>query len=1077
MNNKSFRILTKKGLLDEQQNQSIVVNLDQHYNQLDVLSLTLTQEDLYTNKCSDWGVVVGRVTANNGVGVPNAKISIFIPIQVEDESRPEIVSRYPFKQISDQKDGVRYNLLPSVKQSKEHTPVGTFPTKDQILRDDVWIEVYQRYYRFTTRTNDAGDYMFYGVPIGIYTLHFDIDISDIGELSVLPFELIAQGASPEHFANPYKFKSSKDIDNLPQIITKDKTIQVQPFWGSEDLCEVSLLRSDFDLTEQGVELKSYCLFMGSVVSDSGSNSVNKNCGIKNNVGEHGQLVSGPGFINILHVIDSDGDNIPDRVEQKDEPRAMINENGAFVFLLELTGQKVITDEFGNEVISPDASSGIIKNGFYRFKLGLGFESNARIKSTANYIVPNNGKSDYAYLFNRNDVTFYDDTNGLPFDTVPGFNTLSQNNGSAIGWSVDSNNEFDGGELFKKLERKKIYTVRNYIPRYTKRGLFINEKKTEKFIGFKNTASSGDKNPIPYNRINTSINFFTKLLCFFTNIIYVLVAVLNKTIIQGLNVLLSGIQTVLCSIFNSINTVILQPLSGFINFLLHPCMTLPVIGSICLWGDGSNTVNWTISVPFCPPTTNLWGIPYISYSCCKSCPPENNCNCYIPWFTNCYSGSYCDDITPDLRRCKSGKESKCNDIATFQQIKKQNDYPPPPNTTDLDANEIIKQECAYGGSSARNFTTSPTYDGGFNNEFSYNFCVESLKQCKIAENICEDEDPINFEFYNGWLTGVLYFFLIKYKEKRNNDGDIKSLKYCDVDNYNNKSITYPFKNETEKTVIGDREFWLPGSSNWWFDLDVDQSGSGLIKYYPRQIAPALGGGATYNKGAFDDIYYAARSIGRPRGWDNTEYNSPNVLFATDIINLGSYLTEGDPDGAPFMIDLIPSTTFQVPEVLTDFFCLSCSGTQPRTGGEKRFEKICEWGTILNDEQEISTAGEYELEIDEAYHTGRYFILSANTAYNLAGTGIQLMYGNSSGPPFMGGQSVKNFVPYGTVLADAGLLTQDEVYVNSTTYYDPTFLTSSGGEKYIRYQGNPFYFYFGLLPGRSAMDLVKTNFITI
>jgi hypothetical protein len=37
---------------------------------IEVLSLKLSQEDAYRKFCSDYGVIVGRVSVNNGFGVP-----------------------------------------------------------------------------------------------------------------------------------------------------------------------------------------------------------------------------------------------------------------------------------------------------------------------------------------------------------------------------------------------------------------------------------------------------------------------------------------------------------------------------------------------------------------------------------------------------------------------------------------------------------------------------------------------------------------------------------------------------------------------------------------------------------------------------------------------------------------------------------------------------------------------------------------------------------------------------------------------------------------------------------------------
>ena len=315
MSNRSYRIRTEAYSSDQQ----IKIKFDQHYDQLNVLSLTIKPADTWANRCSNFGVVIGRVTANKGFGVPNAKVSIFIPLTAEDEYNPELVARYPYKNVTDKRDNIRYNLFPSVKQSPTHTPVGNFPTKEEVLRDDLWLEIYQKYYKYTTRTNEAGDFMFYGVPNGTYTIHYDIDLSDIEELSVVPFELIAQGMSPSLFDGPYKFKSSPDIDSLAQILSINKIINVQPFWGSKELCDVQITRSDFDLTEKGVELKSYALFMGSSVTDSENNLINQRCKVKKHVGEQAQLQTMPGKIDILTIVDSDGDNIPDKVEFLNNP--------------------------------------------------------------------------------------------------------------------------------------------------------------------------------------------------------------------------------------------------------------------------------------------------------------------------------------------------------------------------------------------------------------------------------------------------------------------------------------------------------------------------------------------------------------------------------------------------------------------------------------------------------------------------------------------------------------------------------------------------------------------------------------
>ena len=88
----SFRIRTKPGV-----DTSIKVLIDQEFEYLEILSLKVLQSQIYTRQCSDYGVIVGRVSVNNGFGIPNAKVSVFIPLDSADESNPVISDLYPYK--------------------------------------------------------------------------------------------------------------------------------------------------------------------------------------------------------------------------------------------------------------------------------------------------------------------------------------------------------------------------------------------------------------------------------------------------------------------------------------------------------------------------------------------------------------------------------------------------------------------------------------------------------------------------------------------------------------------------------------------------------------------------------------------------------------------------------------------------------------------------------------------------------------------------------------------------------------------------------------------------------------------
>ena len=70
----NYRILTNLGV-----DKKVTVELKQDYDLLEILSLKFSQTQAYASFCSDYGVVCGRISINNGFGVPNARVSIFVP--------------------------------------------------------------------------------------------------------------------------------------------------------------------------------------------------------------------------------------------------------------------------------------------------------------------------------------------------------------------------------------------------------------------------------------------------------------------------------------------------------------------------------------------------------------------------------------------------------------------------------------------------------------------------------------------------------------------------------------------------------------------------------------------------------------------------------------------------------------------------------------------------------------------------------------------------------------------------------------------------------------------------------------
>jgi hypothetical protein len=370
---KSYRLKTKIGV-----DQSIRVNIEQDFDFLEVLSLKLRQEDVYTRFCADYGVVVGRVVANGGYGIPNANVSVFVPVDEIDLEDPVISTLYPYQSPEEKnEDGFRYNLLPYVQEYGGHTPTGTFPTRQDVISRQEVLEIYEKYYKFTVKTNDSGDFMIVGVPLGIQKVVLDLDLSNMGCFSLRPQDLIRMGRGTQDQFNGSQFKSSSDLASLPQIVNQVKDVDVASFWGQEDLCNIGITRVDFDLRDLNIEIEPTAVFMGSIFSSADNQMLKKNCKPKTEQGDLCGLVTGPGeILSIRQTIDIDNQGDP-ILEQYLLPNAgkVIDGDGTFVTEVPMNLDYVYTNEFGEEVISNDPSIGVPTKGKYRFKVKYQSEQN------------------------------------------------------------------------------------------------------------------------------------------------------------------------------------------------------------------------------------------------------------------------------------------------------------------------------------------------------------------------------------------------------------------------------------------------------------------------------------------------------------------------------------------------------------------------------------------------------------------------------------------------------------------------------------------------------------------------------
>jgi hypothetical protein len=384
---KSYRLRTKPGI-----DQNIRININQDFDFLEILSLKLRQEDVYTRFCADYGVVAGRVVANGGFGIPNANVSIFVPLSDIDENDPVISTLYPYKFL-DQKneDGYRYNLLPYVSEYNGHTPTGTFPSREDVLTRKEVLELYEKYYKYTVKTNDSGDFMIVGVPLGNQKIVIDLDLSNMGCFSLRPADLVRMGRGVSEQFDGQRFKSSSDLGSLPQLFNTAKDIDVTSFWGEEDICTVGITRVDFDLRDYNIDIKPQATFMGSIFSTSDEDYLKTNCKPKKDSGNLCDLVAGPGrILAIRQTKDYDIDGRPVLEQYNLENGGnVIDENGAWLVEVPMNLDYVVTNEFGDQVLSNDPSVGIPTKGKYRFRIQYQNEDGLNNDILrADYLVPN-----------------------------------------------------------------------------------------------------------------------------------------------------------------------------------------------------------------------------------------------------------------------------------------------------------------------------------------------------------------------------------------------------------------------------------------------------------------------------------------------------------------------------------------------------------------------------------------------------------------------------------------------------------------------------------------------------------------
>lgn len=966
MSNKSYKI---KYDLDKPSDDHIKVKIEQDFDFLEVLSVKITQEDAYKTYTSDYGVIVGRVIANEGFGIPNAKISIFIKNENNDETKYDNII-YPYTNVNDKNQtDVRYNLLPSKKNNKCHQNVGTFESKNNILDNNVNIEVFNNYYKYTTVTNQSGDYMIFGVPIGLQEIHVDVDLSDIGILSQTPRDMTYKGYSLKQFDSPNKFKNSKDIDSLSQIITENTTVFVYPFWGDNGSDEIAITKKSFNLQ---YKFEPTCVFIGSIFTDSPNSYINKNCKPSKTSGKMSEMVSSQGSIEMIR------ETIDGKVEEFNiSGSRVIDENGVWCYQIPMNLDYVITDEQGNLIPTKDSNKGIPTRANVRFRITLDDNGDEFTQGkTGVYLVPNNP------------------------------NEISKEN---YDFSINSDKN-----SFVNLMWNKVYTVKNYIPRLQK----TKDSTRRDFIGLKSVNFHENNNPSPYNNIFINLNIKFKVLCLIAKLLIKLVGGINSWVISLLNYyVLSNNQEI-----------------GYLMIskdFLSDCNFLPQSEN-----PSDDISNFDYFVPFSRSSNGSFSNKriikreYFGVTLLSAYNIKNN--------TDKLRGD--SDVSID----EGDGELNINNInVSCQQQQEQYNV------------KVCFGISGYIYSHAR----------------FYPNLVEDLSEC-IETQLSIDNEVVNFDFNNDWVNGSLYAprFYVKTKLNKNNKG--KNVKYC-----GSKSVFFNII-QTCAPII-DQNGNLQGDNS-------ECIGDSTTDCYKKSAEKSIGVGIL-NKS--NEIYYYKSNV----------FNQDGMFhyLPTGIILIGS-LNDNDIDGIPLLHQLLPSTSFKLPPDTPDLEdgYVEMSGIDwGEKNGDENYRrkglfvgiKCLDSDTKLKTCINASRMCEVGVDFDESFD----YIDENNVTINVESDGF-ININEISDSDVRGMFSTLNFNnlsvnenEYKHKKYDFKYNYPDNFdgrlkdYTGDTISNDyKSFRLSNNPVSYIQNQfhryENSFYFYFGIKPGNTAIDVFNRQY---
>ena len=894
--NKSYRIRTNVG-------QDSVVNfsVDNTTETLEILSLKISQENTYRLMGSDTGVVAGRVLANGGFGVPNVKVSVFIEYEDTDNIEQRVLYTYGSTTARNE-NGVRYNLLPDKVDDECHQNIGTFPSKRVLLDNNNWIDIFDKYYKFTTRTNEAGDYMIYGVPTGNQTIHMDVDMSDIGVLSQKPRDMIYNGYNGNMFESPTKFKVDTNIDALAQVRTQDQAVYVYPFWGdtTDSNLNASITRCDMNIN---YKFEPTCIFMGSVITDTGENAMTKKCIGAAKQGKMADMITGEGKIEMIRKTPNgqieqfsvNGDN-------------NINGDGVWCYQIPMNLDYVMHDEFGKMVMTDNPNIGIPTRARVRFRLSMAESpSDAIARKRARFLIPNNPR------LVEEDYPDYCETKEIDYE----FGTKTRN------------------ENFRDLFWNNVYTVKSYIPRLQKSRL----PNTLRHLGIKTVNHSGGHNPMPFNNLRIKFNFVYMFLCALVKVLVTFVGAIN------------AVLTFISWIIWKIGAFFIDA-AKFINIKILGGHPLNGVAKVFASYNGHGVRDGEISSY--DYLVKVWKDVQNGSSVCGG---------IATWFIKIFLGIGCGIELNGLCETDEGEPINVS-----------------PGTND-DVKKLLKK---YG-------------------IMACNDRVDTLYNC-IENQLAQDNEVTQFNFYNDWINGVVYLPLWyrKIKPKRKHLFGLITTnavdEWCSTDNtinitrkhkktlrlYNTNiqkrtvtsgsaktmgTINPLVNNEDTVTAYANNE---TGIEEIGFSQKNDENCYGYQCHKFARTYFRVYKGLVYEKETMlgDKVYYY-----KPCDYDPATGNSDLVtLYATDLVLLGS-LNDCDIHGIPQFFKTLESTTYNMPpDLMSEYYDYTNENSQ--SGNDEQDSQEIDLGSRIT---EYTGADWGNLGADQSNYNDSTITILGNTYY--------------------------------------------------------------------------------------------------